>query len=205
MRTCKKCIFDLNQGVKKEYKKNEYVFFEGESVDTIYLIKSGIVKLEKIYENGETRILDVVTKGDYLALLTILKNIEDYVVSAVCLTDVTVTPILKDNAQSAYFDNLHFKETCLKCAAHRIGVFQDHTFLSTNTDIEKRILHTLKHLSIKFGSRIKEGLRIVLPITKTELAEMVGLRRETLSRKLSKMEKDGLIKVEKNIYIIYSM
>lgn len=205
MRYCKNCIFDLNKDVVSKYNKDETIFFEGEEVETIFLIKEGIIKLEKIYENGEVRIIDIVTKGDYVALLTILKDVRNYIVSAVCLTDVLITPISKKDAVNAYTKNLHFKETCLSCAAHRLGVFQDHTFLSTNTDVTERILATLHHLGKKFGTYKENGILITLPINKSELANMVGLRRETLSRKLSKMEQENLIKIEKNKYFIRSV
>lgn len=202
MGLCKVCVFDLNKDIKRHFKKNDIIFLEGDEVKTIYRIKSGIVKLEKIYENGEVKIIDLVTKDDYLALLTVLKDIKEYPVSAVCLTDVIVSPIEKYDAEGAYHENMHFKEQCLKCAAHRIGIFQNHTFLSTNTDIEDRVIQTLTHLSKKFGTRSKETIEVTLPISKTELANMVGLRRETLSRKLSKMVEEGYLIIDKNKYTI---
>lgn len=203
MGQCLQCIFDLNQDVKREYKKNDIIFLEGDEVNKVYRIKSGIVKLEKIYENGEAKIIDLVTTDDYLALLTVLKDIEEYPVSAVCLTDVVLSPIDRFDAEDAYQDNLHFKEQCLQCAAHRIGIFQDHTFLSSNTEIEDRVIHTLTHLSKKFGKRSREIIEVTLPISKTELANMIGLRRETLSRKLSKMVENGVLSIEKNKYTIH--
>jgi len=203
MRKCETCIFDINNGKQLHFKKNEHIFFEGDEVSTIYSIKEGIIKLEKLHENGDVRIIDVVTTGDYLALLQILKGGNEYAVTATAITDVIVTPISKEEATVSYNDNLHFKETCLTCAANRLGVFQGHTFNSSNTDLELRIINILKHLSTKFGY-YKNGVMVVeLPFNKTELANMVGLRRETLSRKLSSMQNDGLIEINKNIFKIY--
>lgn len=202
---CEKCIFDINSDLVREYKKNDFIFFEGDIVEHVYLIKSGIVKLEKIHESGEVRIIDIVKEGDYLALLTVLKEMEDYVVTATCLTDVVISPIKKQDANKAYEENLQFKETCLKCAAHRLGVFQGHTFMSVNTSPEEKIIIILKHLSKKFGYKENGFLYVDIPITKTDLANMIGLRRETLSRKLSSMQKSGVLEIQKNIYKIASV
>jgi CRP/FNR family transcriptional regulator len=205
MRTCKQCIFDSS--LKKElfFRRGDYIFFEGDTIKNVFLIEEGIVKLEKLYENGEVRILDLASKGDYLALLTILKNKTQYLVSAICVTDTILRPLDKIEGLRAYQNNPHFMETCLNCASNRIGIFQDHTFLSANTEVEDRIIHTLKHLSNRFGS-IEDGKIILyLPISKTELANMIGLRRETLSRKLKSMQEQGKLEIIKNKYIFNSM
>lgn len=205
MKTCLTCVFDLNSHVQNTYKKNDYIFFEGDEVSQVYLIKDGIIKLEKLQEDGEVQIIDVLKEGDYIALLTILNGINDYKVTAVSLTDSVLTPIPRQLAHDAYLNNLHFKDTCLKCAAHRLGVFQGHTFKSGSIDPNTKILSTLKHLSVKFGEYRNGNTYISLPITKTELANMCGLRRETLSRKLSQLQKDGKIEFNKNSYKLIGM
>ena len=199
MSKCETCIFDLNRGLEKEYKKNQHIFFEGDQVESIYRVKDGLVKLEKVSENGDVRIIDVLKEGDYLALLTVLNDEKEYKVTATPLKDSIITPISRYDANEAYQQNLHFKETCLKCAANRLGVFQGHTFNSSIIDVEQRILNTLNHLSKKFGYKEDGYTFVELPFSKTELANMVGLRRETLSRKLKVMQEDGILEVNKKI------
>lgn len=205
MRECERCIFESKSDNRVSYKKNHAIFYEGDFVDKIYSINKGTIKLEKLHENGDVRIIDVVKEGDYLALLQILKGGDMYPVTATAITDVIVTPISRKEAIESYIDNLHFKETCLSCAANRLGVFQEHTFNSANSDISVKIINTLKHLSIKFGHNKNGDTYIEIPFNKTEFANMIGLRRETLSRKLRKMQDDGLIEINKNVYKINGM
>lgn len=202
MGRCETCIFSFKSNSEKEFKKNEIIFHEGENVDAIYLINNGLVKLEKIQEDGEIRLIDVVRDGDYLALLTILNEDSVYKVTATALTDISVTPITKADANDAYHNNMHFKETCLLCASNRLGAFQWHTFNVGSIDAKQKILSTLEHFSTKFGVSKDGYTYIKLPINKTELANMCGLRRETLSRKLKAMKDAGLIDFKKNVYRI---
>lgn len=205
MDRCNTCFFDNNVEETTTYKKNDFIFFEGDEIKNIYRIVSGNVKLEKVHENGEVRIIDVVTSGDYLALLTVLKGQSDYIVTATALNDCVLKPISKVEAGRSYEENLEFKETCLKCAANRIGLFQGHMFNSANTEPEAQVLNIIRHLSEKFGRKVNDEIHVDLPINKTELANMVGLRRETLSRKLKLLQDNGKLKIIKNKYIIESM
>ena len=84
-------------------------------------------------------------------------------------------------------------------------MFQGHTFNSSTQDPSKIILSVLKHLSTKFGYYKSGDTFINLPINKTELANMCGLRRETLSRKITQLKMDGVIEVNKNFYKLIGM
>ena len=60
------------------------------------------------------------------------------------------------------------------------------------------------------GSRIvlkpkSEMIALKLPFSKTVLASIIGVRRETLSRKLSEMKKRNIIEIENNTYIFDRM
>ncbi|SHE28590.1 CRP/FNR family transcriptional regulator, anaerobic regulatory protein [Desulfofundulus australicus DSM 11792] len=49
---------------KRVYRKNEFIFREGEPADTIYLIKYGRVKLFKVSSEGREIILDILKEDD---------------------------------------------------------------------------------------------------------------------------------------------
>lgn len=205
MNKCQVCIF--NKSVEKTivFDKNKAIFNEGEKVNNVYKIQSGIVKLSKLYLNGEEKLIDILHTGDYLALLTILKGNDEYLVTASTVTEVTLQQLNIDKAKNSYDQDSHFKEMCLSCAANRLGVFQNQLFNFTNLDIEDKILNILKHLQQKFGYSKDNRYFLILPITKTDIASMIGLRRETLSRKLAKMQNDKILKIDKNLYEFLSM
>lgn len=200
MKTCDTCIYRQAIHKNKIYQKNEYLFLETEKVEYIYFIKKGIVILSKLHTNGEEKIMDVLKEGDFIALLTILQNKEEYLVSAKAVTEIEVEVIRKEDALHNYNNNTQFRDTCMKCAAHRLGNFHTQLFSTSNIDPEEKIIQVLKHLYSKFGYMNQKRHYLKLPISKTELAQMIGIRRETLSRKLTALKKQNIINVEKNIY-----
>jgi CRP/FNR family transcriptional regulator len=122
------------------------------------------------------------------------------VASATALTDITAIQMHTTDVLHAYQSNNTFQASCLHCAVTRFTMFQDKLFQTTNIDIEEKILATLQILAKKFGTIEQGSVTLKLPFTKTVLASIVGIRRETLSRKLSDMQHKNIIQVNKNIY-----
>ena len=56
-----------------------------------------------------------------------------------------------------------------------------------------RITSLLLYLSDRFGKETNEGIKINLPLSHQEIAKWVGLERETVSRQMKALNKDGLI------------
>lgn len=64
-----------------------------------------------------------------------------------------------------------------------------------NGDIEARIIAALVEFSQKYGKDTPEGRLIELPLSREGLANYIGVARETVSRKLSSLSEEGIIKL----------
>jgi len=202
---CVKCIYKSLPSITLNLRENETIFIEGDPINYVYIIQNGLVKVSKIFPSGEERILDILGPGDFLALVSVLKGDEEYIAQATTLNKVELKRLTKADTQKAYKANNQFKDMCLSCAMTRTNLFQSQLFNSTNYDTEDKILNVLIYLSKKFGS-IENGRHIInLPFSKTTLANIIGIRRETLSRKLSKMQDENVLSIEKNKYIFDRM
>lgn len=204
MGKCKNCIFIENE-VSSIYKKGQVIFYEGENITNIYSIKEGVVKITKLYPNGEERLVDVLNNGDFLALLTIMQGITEYMVTATALTETKLVSSSKSFATNQYQTNLKFMNTCMLCASNRLSVFQKQLFDFSGQDINENIMNLLHYLFKKFGYKQDNKSFLRLPISKIDLANMLGLRRETLSRKLKDLHDNGVIIIKQNLIEFVSM
>ena len=173
---------------------------EGDDLRYSFMIVEGLVKVSKVTINGEEKIFDIFGPDDFLGLVSMLKKDDKYIATATCLTEVKLNLLRKADVLKAYKSNNRFKDICLSCAITRTNLFQSQLFNSSNSDIEERILLILEFLSNKFGKQSNNIHTLILPFPKTTLANIIGIRRETLSRKLSSMQKAGVIQIDKNIY-----
>lgn len=203
LKICQHCQYDRLLGEIVNFPTEEIIFMEGDDLTHIYMIIEGHLKMVKYMENGDERIIGVLGPQDYVALLAVLQNKHQYPATAVVINSATLKKIVKDNVWDTYQSNERFKTTCLHCAVTRSNLFQTHLVQSVNMDTKERILNMLLGLYDKFGQR-KEQLHILdLPFSKTVLANLIGIRRETLSRYLSKLQEDEIITIEKNTYILH--
>jgi CRP/FNR family transcriptional regulator len=61
--------------------------------------------------------------------------------------------------------------------------------------VEKRVWDLLEEYAIKFGKMTPQGTLIQLPLSREEMANHLGITRETISRKLAKYQDEGKIKL----------
>ncbi len=200
---CVKCIYSDLSSRTLSFQEKDVIFLEGDDLYNSYMIEQGLVKVSKITINGEEKIFDIFGPKDFLALVSMLRGDVKYIATATCLTEVSVKQLEKINVLDAYSNNNKFKDICMSCAMTRTNLFQSQLFNSSNSDIESRILLVLEYLSEKFGTLQDEQYRVHLPFSKTTLANIIGIRRETLSRRLTKMQKSGLLEINKNQYKLY--
>ena len=199
---CKNCQYDYLHGKIIESKANEIVFHTGHSLTHVYHINSGYIKMVRYLENGDERIIGILGPGDYLALLAVLQKKDKYLATAITLTKSILKKIPENEISIAYNRSDAFRDRCLNCAVTRSNLFQDYLVQSANIDVKERVVNTLKILFEKFGYIDKDKQILDLPFSKTVLANIIGIRRETLSRTLTKLQEEDIVNYKKNQYIL---
>jgi CRP-like cAMP-binding protein len=179
-----------------------HIFLEGQRIEYVYSIQEGYVKMSKYMDNGDEFIIGVLGPGDYIALLAVLQGKESYIASASSLSELVLKRLSQEEVKSAYESNPDFKDLCLKCAVTRSNLFHNQMLVSANTDIKEKIIVILKNLSYKFGQVQGKKLIVTLPFSKTVLANIINIRRETLSRYLSLLSQEDILSVDKNTYCL---
>jgi len=64
-------------------------------------------------------------------------------------------------------------------------------------DTYDRTACALHRMSLDHGVKTHKGIEVELPITRAELASMVGTSRETVTRMLSEMRRKGIIDMKR--------
>ena len=73
-----------------------------------------------------------------------------------------------------------------------VGIIEQLSF----TTVRHRLANYLLRLAQKSGKRTPEGLLVSLPITNQELAAQIGTVRELVSRNLSRLQAEGVVKID---------
>lgn len=204
-RYCNVCIYETLPYKKEVFKKNQMILLEGDTIEGIYRIDSGYVKVLKYHDSGDEKIFDIIGPNDFLALLLVLQAKKTYEVTAIALTDVTLRYITIEDTLDAYQKNPIFQQICMQCAARRATIFQQQLFQVSSADLDEKIMGVLIYLYHKFGRYIDGKHFLDIPINQTELSSIIGIRRETLSRRLTLLQKQGRIRVSRQKYQFFKI
>lgn len=173
-------------------KKGEYIFEEGDTVNGIYCITTGVCKLSKLSANGKDQIVKLVKAGELLGQRTLISE-EPANLSAVAIEDMEVCFIPKTEVLQMFDQNNQFSRNLMKSICGDLKETSDHLVSISQKTVTERLAETLIYLEENFGKNTDGSLRIQL--SREELAGMLGTATESCIRLLSEFNKIGLIEL----------
>ena len=177
----------------KPLGKNEHVFRENDTFDAIYAIRSGFVKTYRLTDDGKEQVTGFYFPGEIIGLDGISKN--KHSVSAKALETAAICEIPFEDAQalSTRFPSMQRHMFSLMSQE----IIQDQqliTLLSKNT-AEERISSLILSISDRNAARKLSPTSFRLPMSRTDIANHLGLTVETVSRVFSRFQKNGTLEV----------
>jgi CRP/FNR family transcriptional regulator, polysaccharide utilization system transcription regulator len=173
-------------------KKGEYIFEEGDSVNGIYCITTGVCKMSKLSANGKDQIVKLVKAGELLGQRSMISE-EPANLSAVALEDMEICFIPKSEVMTLFDQNNQFSRNLMKTICGDLKETSDHLVSVSQKTVKERLAETLIYLEENFGKNTDGSLRIQL--TREELAGMIGTATESCIRLLSDFNKLGVIEL----------
>jgi len=169
--------------VEKKYAKQDSILLEGDPAEVVWFVKEGHVKAVSHVASGRCQTLCMVGARKMFGTCCCFAG-GKYPCNAVAETEVTVVsiPMIDFSALLARFPQIG--AALVAQISTRLRRSKDTQAFDQET-VERRILHTLKDLVEEFGTTI--------PLTRREIAEMVGTTVETSIRTFSHLEQEGLV------------
>ena len=188
-------------GRVKEFDKNSVIFHSGEITNSMGLVLSGSVNIEFNDVWGNKTIIGHISEGQIFAETYACIPNENMLVDAVANEK---TKVLLLNA------NILFTACHGGCSVHpKIIVNLLKIFSQKNLSLSKRILHTApktireRLLSYFSEQSVKNSsYSFTVPFNRQQLADYLEVDRSAMSSELSKMQKDGIIKYNKNQFTL---
>jgi CRP/FNR family transcriptional regulator, anaerobic regulatory protein len=189
---------------KKEYKKGETLFYKGDIANHLFIVRYGKVKLFEMFQEGRQQTIRILIPGDIFGELVLFSNHQPYTLNAEALLDCGICLISRDDFNQLIINNPEISLDIMKTLAHRLALAEHSMGDLTLKNIDQRVAAWLMELLEREGIKTQEGYSITITLPRHEIANIVGTTRETLSRKLTRMQEDGIIKVNghRNIVIV---
>ncbi|PRR83795.1 Crp/Fnr family transcriptional regulator [Clostridium vincentii] len=192
----------INMTGHKVYKKGDRLCSQGEKSDTLFIINEGQVKISKLTRSGKEQIVHIFTNGDFFGELSLFNSDETYNFDAYAVSDIKICTLDKQAMNKIIMNNPEISLKLLQVITKRLSQTEDLAQNLATNDAEIRIAFMILEFGEKYGVATGQGLQIKLPINREEMANYVGVTRETISRKLSIFEDLGIISLKGNKIII---
>ena len=187
----------------EEFGKNEIVLREEETNECMYIILDGQVKVVQATEDGKEILLAIHKTHDFFGEVSLLDGMTAPATVQASENSFIAFISKKDfyallSAQSKVLEKL------LEILCARLRDSWKRIYLLNFKHASDRVKTLFLSLSFENGTRTAEGIVIDLKLTHQEIADMTGLTRESVTRVLDKLQKDGEITVLKNRRICLS-
>ena len=175
------------------YHDEETIFRQGDRVRGLHILCQGLVKMRFITQEGRDLLIRFCRPGETLNGITL----EEHAFSAVAAGASTVGFITRAKAM-----DIIKRYPKLGLEIERRFSQDGQLLLQRMADlayesIEGRLAHVLLSLGRRHGVPEEDGLRIDLPFSQQDLAEMIGASRQAVNHELRKLTENGLIHVER--------
>lgn len=162
------------------YKTGQVVYQPDHQPKAVYFIKSGRVKMVTVNADGDEFIQNIFKTGEYFGEPALILN-KPYLAYTITLQDTELIPVHKEAFFKMLTENPAFSLKLIENLSKRL--FYKSMMLEelANEQADHRIITLLKHTlqDVEDGQPLK--------ITRQQLADMSGLRVETVIRTIKKL------------------
>ena len=174
------------------YKKGEILYKQGAFISNLIFIRSGLVKLY-VENNNSTSILFLKTGGSFIGLPSLYGD-EVHQYSAEALSETKVCEINFSIIKKLLAENCVFGTDIIKIINQDLSVAFNRISSFSNKQLHGRLAELLLYLH----TDIYNSNPFKLSLTKTDLANMLSTSKESVSRLMSALKKDRIIKEKKH-------
>ncbi len=177
------------------YKKKDYIYFEEDNANKIYLIEKGKVKIGYYSEDGGEIVKAILTRGELFGEKAILgENKRDEFAQSID-NDTSICPIGVKTMHELMRDNQSFSFKVYKFIGFKFKKLERRLQLLLFKDAKTRLVEFLDELCADYGYDCpKTGDHVVKhPYTQKDIASLIGTSRPTLNILLNELKEENIL------------
>jgi CRP-like cAMP-binding protein len=181
--------------VRQNYSPGQIIFIEGERANSLWFVASGRVKIIKQSLNGRIQGLCLMNRGKCFGSCPLFE-MEANPATAQALDNVTLFVLPEDALQHLNERDPHLVTALLNIYSQRL----EHLAYVSEVLGIWTVADRINDMLLTYARQTEAGLTVEL--THEKLAALSGTVREVVSRHLSRLEKDGVVRNETGRIII---
>jgi len=191
----------LSHAATLRVPKGEAAFRQGEAADRFFLLLHGRLRVTRLNPQGQQMVVRYISPGDMFGVAMAIR-VDTYPGTATA----AVESLALAWPNSVWADLLArfpgLAVNTMQALGARLQDSQKRILDQSTQQVEQRIAGAVMQLAQQAGRQTEEGLLIDFPLSRQDLAEMIGTTLHTVSRTLSAWEERGLVEVGRQRVVV---
>jgi CRP-like cAMP-binding protein len=187
---------------RQRVQRDAFFFHQGDPATTFYVLAQGEAKLTQVTPEGHQMLVRFVGPGECFGGVAALIN-TDYTLSSQAVEDCQALTWDGETLGQLMerYPRIALNIMAVQAAQYRQLLDRYQQLLTER--VEQRVARTLLRLAGQAGQKAEDGVLIGLPLSREDLAEMTGTTLFTVSRTLSRWERQGLVESGRERVLIH--
>ena len=175
--------------------KNDALYHQGEQVGSVYILRSGAVKTQRVYADGTEQVMGFYLPGEVLGFDGLASR--RYCTSAIALETASVCEIPYGQLDRLLGERPDLNRRLMQLMSAEIVKEQRMISLLGLRPAEERLVAFLVDMSRRYAARGLSATCLELPMRRREIGSYLGMTFETVSRLLKRFQNAGWIAVNR--------
>ena len=176
-------------GTGRRLGRGQELFAEGDPAGSYFKVLTGAVRLLRLMPDGRRHVVDFLVAGDYFGF----SPQAAYPYSAEAVIDSTVTCVPRRGVEQLLGRRPGLARRLLELLSRELSSAQDQLLLLGRKNAQERLASFLLMRLERAGDPGGARPQIELFMSRTDIADHLGLTIETVSRSLTQLRREGII------------
>ncbi len=175
-------------------QKGHILYEQDSDFDAIYAVRSGAIKTRRISQNGVEQVMGFYLPGEIFGVDGLSHH--KYSTSAIALDTTAVCKIPFSQLETLSLQLPSLQRHFFQIMSREITADQKMLTLVSKNTADERVAALLLSFSSRNARRQLSGERFMLPMSRQDLGNFLGLTIETVSRVLRRMKDNNVVGID---------
>jgi CRP/FNR family cyclic AMP-dependent transcriptional regulator len=186
---------------RRRYPKDTVVFYENDEGDSFFMILSGRVKVTILGDDAREVILSMLGPGDFFGEMALLDD-EPRSATAIAVEDAELFALQRSDFASVLERTSSISAALIRVLTQRLRKANHQISTLALLDVYGRVARVLIEMAQDEGRRLRDGSIAFRRATHQEIANRIGTTRETVTRMMKDLERQGYVRVSGREFVL---